>query len=85
MAHIYIRYLNLLHVFVLKKNVIYKVIRKIKTKIERRLESASYVIPAINPYLSRLVGKPTMWFLKRPDTNRAVQAQKTARSMKFRI
>ena len=30
-------------------------------------------------YLSRLVGKPTMWFPNRSDTNRAVQAQKMAR------
>ena len=36
-------------------------------------------------YLSRLVGKPTMWFPNRPDTNQAVQAQKKARSLKFRI
>ena len=35
--------------------------------------------------MSRLVGKPTMWFPNRSDTNRPVQAQKTARSMKFRI
>ena len=34
--------------------------------------------------LSRLVGKPTMWFPTRSDTNRAVQAQKQARSLKFR-
>ena len=31
------------------------------------------------------MGKPTMWFPNRSDTNRAVQAQKTARSLKFRI
>ena len=37
------------------------------------------------PLLSRLVGKPTMWFPNRSDTNRPVQAQKTARSLKFRI
>ena len=36
-------------------------------------------------YLSRLVGKPTMWFPNRFDTNRPVQAQKRARSLKFRI
>ena len=36
-------------------------------------------------YLSRLVGKPTMWFPNRSDTNRPVQAQKRARSLKFRI
>ena len=36
-------------------------------------------------YMSRLVGKPTMWFLTRSDTNRPVQAQKKARSLKFRL
>ena len=36
-------------------------------------------------YLSRLVGKPTMWFPNRSDTNWAVQAQKRERSLKFRI
>ena len=35
--------------------------------------------------MSHLVGKPTMWFPKRSDTSRAVQAQKRARSLKFRI
>ena len=33
--------------------------------------------------MSRLVGKPTMWFPNRSNTNRAVEAQKTARSLKF--
>ena len=33
--------------------------------------------------MSRLVGKPTMWFPNRSDTNRPVQAQKRARSLKF--
>ena len=36
-------------------------------------------------HMSRLVGKPTMWFSNRSDTNRAVQAQKSARSLKFWI
>ena len=36
-------------------------------------------------YMSRLVGKPTMWFPTRSDTNRPVQSQKRARSLKFRI
>ena len=36
-------------------------------------------------HLSRLVGKPTMWFPNRSDTNRPVQAQERARSLKFRI
>ena len=35
--------------------------------------------------MNRLVGKPTMWFLNRSDTNRAVEAEKTARSLKFWI
>ena len=34
--------------------------------------------------MSRLVGKPTMWFSIRSDTNRAVEAQKTAICLKFR-
>ena len=38
-----------------------------------------------NLYLSRLMGKPTMWFTNRSDINRPVQAQKGARSLKFRI
>ena len=36
-------------------------------------------------HLSRLMGKPTMWFTNRSDTNQAVQVQKQARSMIFRI
>ena len=35
--------------------------------------------------MSRLLGKPTMWFPNRSDTNRAVQAQKMARDWKFWI
>ena len=30
-------------------------------------------------------GKPSMWFPNRHDTNRPVQSQKRARSLKFRI
>ena len=37
-----------------------------------------------NVYMSHLVEKPT-WFSNRSDTNRPVQAQKMARSLKFRI
>ena len=36
-------------------------------------------------YLSHLVGKPTMWFPIRFDTNRAVQAQKMAEDGKLWI
>ena len=35
--------------------------------------------------MSRLVGKPTMWFPNRSDINRPVQSQKRARILKFRI
>ena len=35
--------------------------------------------------MSHLVGKPTMWFPNRSDTNQAVQSQKQARSLKFQI
>ena len=35
--------------------------------------------------MSHLVGKPTMWFPNRSDTNQAVQSQKMVRSLKFRI
>ena len=38
-----------------------------------------------NKEMSRLVGKPTMWFPNRSETNRPVQARKRARSLKFRI
>ena len=31
------------------------------------------------------MGKPTMWFPNRSVTNQAVQSQKQARSLKFRI
>ena len=30
-------------------------------------------------HMSHVMRKPTMWFMNRPDTNRAVQAQKMAR------
>ena len=33
--------------------------------------------------MSHLVGKPTMWFPNRSDTNQAVQSQKQARDLKF--
>ena len=35
--------------------------------------------------MSRVMRKPTFWFLTRSDTNRAVQQQKMARGLKFRI
>ena len=35
--------------------------------------------------MSHLVRKQTMWFPTRSDTNQAVQSQKQARSLNFRI
>ena len=35
--------------------------------------------------MNRLMGKPTMWFPNRSDTNQAVKSQKQARSLKFQI
>ena len=43
------------------------------------------VVPHVCLYMNRLVGKPTMWFPNRSDTNQAVQSQKIARGSKFRI
>ena len=37
----------------------------------------------IHVFFSRPVGKPTMWFPNRSDTNRPVQSQKQARGLKF--
>ena len=51
--------------------------------LDTKMWSLSLKLPLL--HLSHLVGKPTMWFPTRSDTNRAVQTQKTARSMKFRI
>ena len=36
-------------------------------------------------YMSRVMRKPTFWFLTWSDTNQAVQLQKMARGLKFRI
>ena len=49
-------------------------------KVVPRQVFASYILN-----LSRLLGKPTMWFPNRSDTNQPVQVQKRARSLKFRI
>ena len=44
---------------------------------------ATEAVVVIGCHMSRLVGKPTMWFPNRSDTNRPVQSQKRARSLKF--
>ena len=54
---------------------------QIKSLINAYLGGAIYIAA----HLSHLMGKPTMWFPNRSNTNRAVQAQKRAKSLKFRI
>ena len=43
------------------------------------------VCHALLDHMTHLVGKPTMWFPNRSDTNQPVQAQESARSLEFRI
>ena len=43
------------------------------------------ILPSRQPYLSRVMKKPTFWFSTRSDTNQAVQSQKMARGLKFRF
>ena len=45
----------------------------------------NFVLYYNHHHLSRLVGKPTMWFPNRSDTNQAVRSQKQDRSLKFQI
>ena len=55
---------------------------------DNRLHSPAVIsdkVTLYRQYMSRLVGKPTMWFPNRFHTNRPVQAQKRARRLKFRI
>ena len=47
--------------------------------------SSKKKISVITPLMSRLMGKPTMWFRDWSDTNWPVQAQKRARNLEFRI
>ena len=48
--------------------------------------SLSYLfLTSLSPYMSRLVGKPAMWFSKGSDANQTVQSQKQARGLKFRM
>ena len=51
--------------------------------MELKLCDICGVLPNVNTCMSRLVGKQTMWFSNRSDTNRPVQAQKQGRSLKF--
>ena len=61
----------------------YKSLEKLQEAVNR---TKHYNIPHVSSYkLSHLVGKPTMWFPTRSDTNRPVQAQKRDRILKFRI
>ena len=46
---------------------------------------STFVVHICNEQMSRVMRKPTFWFLTRSDTNQAVQSQKIARGLKFRI
>ena len=46
---------------------------------------STYEVSVKESIFELLVGIPTMWFPNGSDTNRAVQLQKQARSLKFRI
>ena len=72
----------------LKKVILFQAMDEISFNLgELDLTSEDFLLDEVdgNEQLSRLVGKPTVWFRNRSDTNRAVQAQKQARSLKFRI
>ena len=62
------------NVFVMKD------LRTTRVAVQHQTEVASVVT---GRYMSRLVGKPTMWFPTRSDTNRPVHLQKQARNLKF--
>ena len=77
------------YIFLNKQNIVFRHLYKIKVKIFlrhliRKTVQAKQGWETSNK-MSRLVGKPTMWFPNRSHTNRPVQAQKRARSLKFRI
>ena len=50
--------------------------------IEEFISWDKVMLQGLLQYLSCVMRKPTMWFLNRIDTNRAVQAQKMARDGK---
>ena len=54
-------------------------------KFQSLVTMVTVCVGVFNPYyyMSGLVGKPTIWFPNRSDTNQAVQSQKQARSLKF--
>ena len=62
-------------------------LRPVEDIMLRESSAQGYLVgcPLLCQEMNRLVGKPTMWFPNRSDTNRPVQAQKRARSLKFQI
>ena len=66
---------------------------KFLRKIRKIVDKLTFQLLILHPcsigvrddYKSRLLGKPTMWFPNRSDTDQAVQSQKQVRSMKFQI
>ena len=67
------------HYSIIKKDVI-----SMKEADERHKIRLIYAVNE-NDHLSHVMRKPTFWFPTRSDTNQAVQLQKMARGLKFRI
>ena len=59
--------------------------RKLLSFVNDNYSSMTCNMVLVRKQMSRLVGKHTKWFSNRSDTNRLVQAQKIARSLKFHI
>ena len=69
------------NVFTLQTDIFYQ---KILIKVSELKISMAQYFTSLH-YLSRLVGKPTIWFPNGSDSNQAVQSQKQARRLKFQI
>ena len=54
-------------------------------KLVTENEQLKRQIEEVKLLMSRVMRKPTFWFWTWSDTNRAVQSQKMARGLKFRI
>ena len=68
--------------------VLYFGIKKTTSKISVSKEQTTSVKGRLSydlKQMSRVMRKPTFWFLTWSDTNQAVQLQKIARGLKFRI
>ena len=67
--------------FFLKVKPLY--VNGLHTSFLETIRTGFLMLQYIEQKMSHHMTKPTMWFLNRSDTNRAVQAQKMARGWKF--